>query len=273
MRKFILCCLIVPLSGLLKAQTNQQTGTPTPTASTRTSLTPTAGPKTAKPASQSLSARSAASSTSNPAGQNTHPNNSGAASYARTNLRPSATQGSGDKTAKSIGTTGKKVAPLKAAEPVKINWMTIEQAIEKNKTEKRKIYIDVYTGWCGWCKHMDSTTFINPAVAQYMNDHYYAVKFNAEQQQDINFLDKTYRFKRDGARGYHELAIEWLNNRLSFPTSVFLDENMNKIQPLGGYLDAAKLEAILNYFGTDSHKTIPWETYERKFAGNSPGSN
>lgn len=146
-----------------------------------------------------------------------------------------------------------------------IRWMTIEEAMERSKTEKRKLFIDVYTQWCGWCKRMDQTTFTNRDVVKYINQHYYPVKFDAEQEKEIVFRDKTYRFKRNGARGYHELAAEWLGNRLSYPTVVFLDENLNVIQPLSGYLEPLKLETILNYFGTDSHKTTPWETYEKRF--------
>jgi thioredoxin-related protein len=170
-------------------------------------------------------------------------------------------------TARSAGTTGSLKAPSlkKSPEAGKVNWMTLEQAVERNKTEKRKIFIDVMTDWCGWCKRMDSTTFVNPAVANYLNEHYYPVKFNAEQQQDIVFNGKTYHFKRNGLRGYHELAAEWLNNRLSFPTTVFLDENQTLIQPLPGYQDATKMEAIINYFGGDNHKKTPWESYERNF--------
>jgi thioredoxin-related protein len=175
------------------------------------------------------------------------------------------------KTTKAANNIGKN-APVLAAKPVgKVNWMSIESAVEKNKTEKRKIFIDVYTDWCGWCKHMDSTTFIDPSVANYINEHFYPVKFNAEQSADVFFKNKTYRFKKEGGRGYHELAAEWLNNRLQFPTVVFLDENQNTIQPLGGYLEATKLEAILNYFGTDSHRTTPWETYEKKFTSAKNG--
>ncbi|MBU6343506.1 MAG: DUF255 domain-containing protein [Bacteroidetes bacterium] len=171
---------------------------------------------------------------------------------------------------KAATQNGKK-APALDKPAGKINWMTIEEALEKSKTEKRKIFIDVYTNWCGWCKHMDSTTFIDPAVAAYMNAHFYPVKFNAEQNEDVVFKNKTYRFKRENGRNCHELAAEWLNNRLSFPTAVFLDENQNLIQPLAGYLESRKLEAILNYFGTDSHRTTPWETYERKFTSAQNG--
>ena len=184
----------------------------------------------------------------------------------RTTTRPAYTTPSPtNRTAPRTSATNQKKAKGKGEERVTINWLTLEQAIEKSKTEKRKIFVDVYTSWCGWCKHMDSTTFVSGAVAKYLNEHYYPVKFNAEQQGDIVFKDKTYHFKKSGTRGHHELAAEWLNNRLTFPTIVFLDENMTLIQPLGGYQDAVKMEAIINYFGTDSHKKTPWEAYEKKF--------
>ncbi|MDX1910376.1 MAG: DUF255 domain-containing protein, partial [Saprospiraceae bacterium] len=160
-------------------------------------------------------------------------------------------------TAKGVSGNPQNAVKLKPAERGSVNWMTLEQALEKSKTDKRKIFVDMYTDWCGWCKHMDSTTFIHPAVAKYLNEHFYPVKFNAEQERDIVFKDKTYHFKKNGARGYHELAALWLNNRLSFPTVVFLDENQQLIQPVPGYQDAAKMEAIINYFGSDSHKKTP----------------
>lgn len=157
--------------------------------------------------------------------------------------------------------------PGKQAKEVEaIRWYTLQEALELCKTNgKRKIFIDVYTQWCGWCKRLDETTFVDQTVVRYINKNYYPVKFDAEQTGEIVFKEKTYKFKRSGNRGHHELAGEWLNNRLSYPTMVFLDENQNTIQSIPGYQEARKLEAILNYFGTDSHKTTPWETYERKF--------
>lgn len=153
-----------------------------------------------------------------------------------------------------------------AKEVETIRWYTLQEALDLSKNNgKRKIFIDVYTQWCGWCKRLDETTFVDPTVVRYINKNYYPVKFDAEQTGDIVFKEKTYKFKRSGNRGHHELAAEWLNNRLSYPTMVFLDENLNTIQSIPGYQEARKLEAILNYFGTDSHKTTPWETYERKF--------
>jgi len=169
-------------------------------------------------------------------------------------------------TARGVTNSARRVPAIQLVDKVKVNWISLDEALERSKTDKRKIFVDVYTDWCGWCKHMDSTTFVNPAVANYLNEHFYAVKLDAEQSQDIVFKEKTYHFKKTGSRGYHELAALWLNNRLSFPTVVFLDESLNLIQPVPGYQDAVKMEAIINYFGSDSHRKTPWETYEKSFS-------
>jgi thioredoxin-related protein len=147
-----------------------------------------------------------------------------------------------------------------------IKWMTIEEALEKSKTEKKKIFIDVYTDWCGWCKEMDKTTFKDPEIVSYLNEKYYAVKFNAEQTGDVVYQDKTYKFKKQGGRGVHELAAQLLNNRLSYPSFVILNEQQEVIQPIPGYQNAQKLDIILHYFGTDNHKKTPWEKYERTYS-------
>jgi len=46
-----------------------------------------------------------------------------------------------------------------------IQWLTWEQALEKNKIEKRKIVVDVYTQWCGPCK------MIAPAYEELEKDY------------------------------------------------------------------------------------------------------
>jgi thioredoxin-related protein len=159
---------------------------------------------------------------------------------------------------------GAALAPANATkkEEKTIKWVTFEEAQELQKTTKKKIFVDVYTNWCGWCKRMDASTFVSPDIVDYVNENYYAVKFNAEQLENIEWNGKTYK-NNGGGRSTHELAVFLLNNRLSYPTTVFLAEDLNVIQPLPGYMEAVKLEPILHYFGTDSHKKISWETYQK----------
>ena len=73
-----------------------------------------------------------------------------------------------------------------------IQWMSLEEAIAAQKITPKKIFMDVYTDWCGPCKLLDKKTFQNPDVSKYISEHYYAVKFNAEGQEEINFFNQTY---------------------------------------------------------------------------------
>ena len=148
----------------------------------------------------------------------------------------------------------------------KVNWLTWEQAVEKNMKEKRKFVVDVYTDWCGWCKKMDKYTFQTDFIADYINKNYYAIKFNAEQKADITFRGKEYKYVSNfGRRGYHELASEILNGRMSYPTVVFIDENLNVIQPIPGYQDAATFEMIMIYFAENHFRSVPWQKFTRTF--------
>ncbi len=150
-------------------------------------------------------------------------------------------------------------------EKVEVNWISFEEAIEKSKVEKKKIFIDVYTDWCGWCKVMDKNTFNQPVIAKYLNDNFYAVKLDAEQEANITFRDQTFKFVPSGRRGYHELAAALLNNKMSYPTVVFLDENFNMIQPLPGYQKPDRFEMIVKYFGSDEYKNTKWPDWEANF--------
>jgi len=120
-----------------------------------------------------------------------------------------------------------------------IEWLTWEEALERNKTEKRKIIVDVYTQWCTWCKKMDERTYKRENITKQINEDFYAVKFDAEQKEDIIFNNKIYSYvKGFGKKGYHELAQEIMNGRMSYPTTVFIDEDLNVIQPIPGFQGA-----------------------------------
>ncbi len=159
----------------------------------------------------------------------------------------------------------------KALDPItdtssEIQWMTWEQAMENMKTEKRKILVDLYTDWCGWCKRMDQTTFQNREIADYLSRHYYAVKFNGERKEPLTMGDKTYKYiKGKGKRGYHEFALTLAKGRLSYPTFVFLNEDSNILQPIPGYKDARTFEMIMTYFGDNHYKVTPWDQYQEKY--------
>ena len=156
-------------------------------------------------------------------------------------------------------------AAAPAPAPVTVEWLSWEEAVERSKTEKRKIFLDVYTEWCTWCKRMDKATFQQEDIARYLNENFYPVKFDAEQKEDLEYNGKVYKYVKNGNRGYHEFAAELLRGRLSFPTVVFLDENLELIQSIVGYKTPKQFEQIATYFGTNFFLKMPWSSYQKNY--------
>lgn len=157
------------------------------------------------------------------------------------------------------------IAPYGAGAQSRIKWMTWDEAIEKSKKEKRKIFVDIYTDWCGWCKKLDKTTFAQEDIAEYINANYYPVKFDAEMEKPVVLKDKEYKFVKSGRNGYHELAAQLLQGRMSYPSMVFMDEDFNMIQAIPGYQEAEIFEMIITYFGSNSHRSVPWNRFQASF--------
>lgn len=154
-----------------------------------------------------------------------------------------------------------------ANKSAQISWMSFEEAIEANKINPKKILVSVHTEWCGWCKHMDRTTFKDSMIIAFINQHFYPVKLDAEQQTDIATSEKVYKSKKSNGkeRGFHELAVALTMGRLTLPSTVFLDEDVRVLQPIPGYKDPKTFEMIMTYYGNDHFKSTPWTTYQKSY--------
>jgi len=152
---------------------------------------------------------------------------------------------------------------LSGLQAQELKWMSWDEAVALASIEKnpKKVFIDVYTDWCGWCKRMDADTFQNPEVAAYMSENFYMVKLDGEQKEPIEYKGKTYTFVPQGRNGYHQLAAALLQGRLSYPTVVFLDENLQMLSPVPGYQKPDAFMKIARYFGENIYKEKDWESY------------
>ncbi len=143
----------------------------------------------------------------------------------------------------------------------KVRWYTWEEAVEANKTEKRKIFLDIYTDWCGWCKRMDKATFGQKNVARYLNENFYPVKLDAEQKADIIFNDHTFSYVKSGRSGMHMLAYTLLEGQMSFPSVVYLSEKYERILISPGYKEPEDLMLELEYAKGEHYKNTKWENF------------
>ncbi len=142
-----------------------------------------------------------------------------------------------------------------------INWISWDAAIKANATKPKKIFVDLYTDWCGWCKKMDQTTFKDPAVVKYMNENFYAVKFDAEGKEDVLYKGNTFKYIPAGRRGVHALAYALLDGKLSYPSYVYLDEDHRRITISPGYKTADQFIKELKYIGTESYTKLTYQDY------------
>ncbi|MBP1839194.1 thioredoxin family protein [Formosa algae] len=141
-----------------------------------------------------------------------------------------------------------------------INWLSFNEALELQKTAPKKIMMDAYTNWCGPCKMLDKNTFQNKDVVAYVNENYYAVKFNAEGKEAVSYQGNTYEnpnfdpAKENKRNSVHEFARALGVN--AYPTIVFLDEAAQVITPVRGYQKPQQLELYLKLFSTDKYKEL-----------------
>jgi len=152
----------------------------------------------------------------------------------------------------------------KAPEPVeKTQWLTLAQAMEKMKIEKRPILIDLYTDWCGWCKVMDKKTYTNKNVSQYLAAKFYPVKIDAESKGAYTFNGKTYNF--NSKYKTNEFALYLTQGQLSYPTTVIIPVDGSEPQAIPGYLEPKDFELIVKYFGEGHFGRTAFNSYQKNF--------
>ena len=150
----------------------------------------------------------------------------------------------------------------------KIKWYSFEDAYNLTKKKPKKIFVDMYTDWCGWCKKMDAETFQNPVIADYMSKNFYCVKFNAERKDTVVLDGQTFvNPNPSSSRSTHKLAIELLRGTLSYPSFVILNEKGQELTVVAGYQNAFEFEKVLNWFGSDAYLKTQFEDYKVSFQG------
>ncbi|WP_439132012.1 thioredoxin family protein [Polaribacter sp.] len=142
----------------------------------------------------------------------------------------------------------------------KINWVSMDEALALQQKNPKKIMVDVYTNWCGPCKMLDKQTFQNEDVANYVNENFYAVKFNGEGNdtftyKENEFSNPNYDASKANRRNSSHQFANYLDLR-GYPTIAFFDEDGNFLYPLTGFYKPNQLEFYLKLFVADKHKEI-----------------
>lgn len=106
---------------------------------------------------------------------------------------------------------------------------TLAEAQQKARQEKKLLFVDFYTTWCGPCKLMDREVFTLPEIGRYFDEKYIACRIDAEKEADKSTLKK-----------YDVQA---------FPCMVFMDADGKELKKIKGavapgiFLSEAKIVA------------------------------
>ncbi len=146
------------------------------------------------------------------------------------------------------------VQPVDASDDL-VNWMTIEEAQEAVSEDPRMVFVDVYTDWCGFCRRMNNETYAHPVIANYLNENFYPVKLNAEQEEPIDFRGVTFENENLGERRpAHSFAIALLQGQMSYPSVAFFNEDLELLTAIPGFRPPANMEAVLAFFNEGAYK-------------------
>ena len=132
----------------------------------------------------------------------------------------------------------------------KISWLNFKQLEDSLAVKPKKVLLFFYADWCEYCKKMEQTAFKNKDIINILNSNFYAVKMDAESDEEIIFDGVKYSNKNLGKSRtpYHEIPLllaSRKNVEFSLPATLILDKNFTVQNRYFEYLSPKKLKIIL----------------------------
>lgn len=142
-----------------------------------------------------------------------------------------------------------------------VKWISFEEAIEKNKTQKRKFFVDIYANWNVGATVMFIAAYNNPAVAKILNEKYYPIRLDALSRDTVTVNGVEY-FNRGEANTFHDLAVAMLEGKMTFPAFLILNNEIKPLHKNQHFQTYKALEPLLEYFASDKFKEEKYKSYK-----------
>jgi thioredoxin-related protein len=122
-----------------------------------------------------------------------------------------------------------------------LRWTALEDLQDSLRTQTRPLMVFIHTDWCKYCQMQQKTTFRDPELVGLLNQKFYCLTLNAEEQKSLKFLGRTYESGSSG--NFHSLArmLGLENGKLLFPTTVFYFPDSNVFKRFQGLQHADDL--------------------------------
>jgi uncharacterized protein YyaL (SSP411 family) len=77
-----------------------------------------------------------------------------------------------------------------------------EAAFQRAREEKKPIFLSIGYSTCHWCHVMERESFMDPATAKIMNEHYISIKMDREERPDIDRVYMKFVQATTGSGGW-----------------------------------------------------------------------
>ncbi|MFH1137133.1 MAG: thioredoxin fold domain-containing protein [Pseudomonadota bacterium] len=131
------------------------------------------------------------------------------------------------------------------AQAVELTWHSYTKGLKLAKEQKKPLMINFYADWCGYCRKMDSETFTDEGVSQYLSEKFVLVKVNADVSKELS-------------AAYYVRGL---------PNLWFVDSEGEKIAPLPGFAPPDNLMPILKFIGTQAYKKMTFKDFVENGGG------
>lgn len=74
-----------------------------------------------------------------------------------------------------------------------LTWISFTpEVLVRAKEENKMVLLNLEARWCHWCHVMEDSTYADPAVQEYLQDHFILVKEDQDQRADLQIRYKEY---------------------------------------------------------------------------------
>ena len=120
-----------------------------------------------------------------------------------------------------------------------VSWLSYDEGMTLGKSQKKKIFINFFATWCSFCKMMDTKTFKDAAVIDYLNAHFITVKVDVDK----------------------ELYVAAQYNIRPLPDMWFVSEKGEAIGNKPGYISPEEMLPVLKFIKTDSYLKMSYQAF------------
>src|SRR6266496_3066191 len=67
---------------------------------------------------------------------------------------------------------------------------SFNDALKDAKENNKRVIVDIYTDWCGWCKKMDADSYNNKDIKKIIEENFVFIKLDAESNKKLKYNEK-----------------------------------------------------------------------------------